>query len=71
MNQISCKIVRTALKIVVHRDDEYKITSITLLMGRGYPRISRIKWRYFGKEAQDYILKEHPMILSPVEIELL
>jgi hypothetical protein len=71
MNKVSPKLVRMALQIVVHRDKNHKINAITLRMGHGHTTLCRVKWKYFSEEAQDYILKKNPLILSSLEVELL
>lgn len=71
-NKISVKLVKLAKKIIVHRNEMYKISSISLVMkNRGYPSISYVRLAYFSEEAQEFILKHHPLILSSLEIELL
>lgn len=71
MNQVSCKALRLALKITVHRNEDHKISGITLVMPTGYPKLKNIMWKYFSEEAKEYVLKQHPMTLSQLEIELL
>ncbi len=71
MMKVYLSLVKLASGIVVHRDDDHRINAISLRISRGSPRISRVGWVYFTKEAQEYILNKNPLVLSSLEIELL
>ena len=71
MIKVHLSLVKLASGIVLHRDDNYKINSISLKFSRGYPRVSKVMWVCFTKEAQGHILNKNPLILSSLEIELL
>jgi hypothetical protein len=70
MMRVHLSLVMLASGIVVHRDDSYKIKAVSLKISRGSPRISKVMWGFFTKEAQDYILNKYPLVLSSLEIEL-
>lgn len=69
MQQITYKTVKNASKILVQRDDAYKIKLIILVFNSR--KYGPYALKYFEKKAQNYILEKHPLVLSPLEIELL
>lgn len=70
MYSITYKTVKNAINILVNRDEVYKINGVILIFG---PRskFGPYSLKDFEAKAVEYILKKHPMVLSPLEIELL
>lgn len=69
MQRITYKTIKNVSNILVQRDDSYKIKVIILVFNS--KKYGPYALKYFEKKAQNYILERYPLVLSPLEIELL